>query len=174
VIVSFFRGALCATFAFALAVPAAAQTAPHGPVHVSRCDPQHNPGSPGGYTGYVGGYYPYSGRYGWRDPYGSLYYQPPVSPSGTLYIDYRNVTQTTMKTIVFGLVARGHLVAEVRDVGTFSPNAEIRHKFGISPNVFPIGTGLPVCALLFIEYENGTTWKNPRLPEPSNTIYAPH
>ncbi|MGZ6181959.1 MAG: hypothetical protein ACXWNV_07900 [Vulcanimicrobiaceae bacterium] len=29
------------------------------------------------------------------------------------------------------LIARGHLVAEVRDVGTFSPNVEIKHAFDL-------------------------------------------
>jgi uncharacterized membrane protein len=177
-------GALAAALICAVALPAAAQTsgtmtnATHAgsPVNVSRCDAEHNPGSPGGYSyaGYSPGFYPYAGRpYGWRDPYGGMYYQPPISPSGTLFIDYHNATPNTMKSIVFGLVANGRLVAEVKDVGTFSSGAEIRHKFGLSPNVFPLQTGLPICAPLYIEYENGTTWKNPRLPAaPPHSAYG--
>ena len=56
--------------------------------------------------------------------------------------------------IEFGLVARGTLIAEVRDVGKFSPNIEIKHSFGLSPNVFPIGTGLPQCVALRVTYAN--------------------
>jgi hypothetical protein len=136
------------------------------PIKVMRCDPQHNPGSGGGYAvapGYSPAYYPAQPYY-YRGAYNRTYYQPPVSASGSLAIDYVNVTQNTMATIDFGLVAHGRLLAMVRDAGTFSPGAEIKHRFGISPNVFPIGTGLPLCVPLQIRYKDGATWKNPKLP----------
>jgi hypothetical protein len=63
------------------------------------------------------------------------------------------------------------LVAEVRDVGTFSHGAEIKHTFGLSPNVFPISTGLPECVPLRITYENGKVWHNPRLPHANPGLY---
>jgi len=140
------------------------------PVKINRCAPEHNPGSPGGYVGYAPAYYP-AGRYYWVDPYRRSYYQPPASPSGTLYIDYVNAAPNEMATIDFGLVARGHLVAEVRDVGKFSPGVEIKHRFGISPNVFPLGTALPACVPLRVEYTNGTHWLNPRLPTSDRDTY---
>jgi len=150
-------------------VPAAAH-----PIKVSLCDPQHRSGNPGGYqyTGFTPAYYPAGpGGYFYPTVYSRTYYQPPVSPSAFLAIDYVNVTTKPMATIEFGLIANRNLVAMVRDVGTFSPGAEIKHQFGISPNVFPISTGLPHCVPLRITYKDGTTWKNPRLPDDNPGIY---
>jgi len=76
-----------------------------------------------------------------------------------------------MHTIEFGLVANGVLRAEVRDVGTFSPGAEIKHSFGISANVFPIQTGLPQCIPLRITFADGSKWRNPALPHKNEKIY---
>ena len=53
------------------------------------------------------------------------------------------------------------MVAEVRDVGTFSPGAEIKHQFGLSPNVFPLGTSIVECVPLKITFVDGSKWKNP-------------
>jgi hypothetical protein len=136
------------------------------PVHVSTCDPQLNPT-----LGFAPAFYPQSPFY-WRDIYGYRYYQPPpgrVRP--TLSIAYTNVTQQTMQQIEFGLVANGNLVAEVRDVGTFSPGANIEHEFGLSPNVFPLRTGLPRCLPLRITYANGRVWRNPLLPKLNRKLY---
>lgn len=140
---------------------------PH-PVKVNKCDPQLNTNT---YPGYVPGYYPGAGPYGWYDVYGYRYVQPVTTSSAHLGIDYMNVTSKVMSSIEFGLIARGTLVAEVRDVGTFSPGAEIKHKFGISQNVFPLGTGLPVCVALRIKFADGTSWKNPHLPALQRSIY---
>jgi hypothetical protein len=136
------------------------------PIQVNKCDPTLN----GSFPGYTVGYYPRVGPYGWYDVYGVRYMQP-VAANAKLGIDYVNVTQRTMSTIEFGLIARGRLVAEVRDVGTFSPNAEIKHEFGISPNVFPLGTGLPLCVPLRITFSDGATWRNPHLPAIQRSIY---
>jgi hypothetical protein len=62
-------------------------------------------------------------------------------------------------------VANNRLVAMVRDRGTFSPKAEIKHVFGISDNVFPLGTALTSCVPVRITYENGTVWNNPAMPQ---------
>ena len=157
----------------AWAQPAAAETTSSNPVKINRCDAQHKAGSPGGYVGYAPAYYPTT-RYDWVDPYRRTYYQPPVTPTGTLYIDYVNATQNEITSIDFGLVARGHLVAEVRDAGKFSPGVEIKHSFGISPNVFPLGTSLPACVPLRITYASGTQWLNPRLPASDRDLYGSH
>ncbi len=76
-----------------------------------------------------------------------------------------------MHEIQFGLIANGILRAEVRDVGTFSPGAEIKHSFGISANVFPIQTGLPQCIPLHIQFADGAKWRNPHLPPKNQKIY---
>jgi len=144
---------------------------PH-PVKVNRCEPQRNRVT--SMNGWAPGFYP-PGAYYWTDIYGRRYYQYPyrttTSQSPMLSIDYVNNTAQTMKEIEFGLLARGTLVAEVRDAGTFSPNVEIKHRFGITSNVFPLGTGLPQCVPLRITFENGTTWRNPNLPTLNRSIY---
>jgi hypothetical protein len=126
----------------------------------------------GGPSGYVPSYYPVAGPYYWRDPWGYNYLQAPLGrTSPQLQIDYVNITPNTLKEIEFGLVARGTLVALVRDVGTFTQGAEIKHTFGISHNVFPLGTGLPVCLALRATFEDGTKWVNPHLPHYEASLY---
>jgi hypothetical protein len=143
------------------------------PVSVLRCDPQRTVSTSPTYVGFGPGFY--GGGY-WNDPWGVNYFQPAVpttvSETGTLYLDYKNATPKVMGTIDFGLVANGRLVAEVRDVGTFSPGIEIKHSFGLSPNVFPLQTGLPRCVALRILFKDGTKWKNPNLPHHDKTIYT--
>jgi hypothetical protein len=147
-------------------------TMPH-PIAVSACNPQRNT-SMG--VGYVPAYFPAGPYWGWPSVYGYNYYQPPVEHNPTLGIDYKNATAAVMKQIEFGLIAKGELVAEVRDVGTFSPGAEIKHEFGLSPNVFPLGTSLVECVPLKITFEDGTKWRNPHLPALHRSIYGkpPH
>ena len=77
-----------------------------------------------------------------------------------------------MKEIEFGLIVRGSLVAEVKDVGTFSPGAEIKHKFGVSKNIFPIQTSYAKCVPLHILFVDGTKWKNPHLPAYRASMYG--
>jgi hypothetical protein len=146
---------------------------PHrDPIHVEECNPRG--GSPPSVT-YVGpafyGFAPVS-PLGWRDVYGNYVTQPGVSPE--LSINYKNVDPTKVaKSIEFGLVARGILVAEVRDVGKFSPNVTIKHTFGLSQNVFPLGTGLPLCVPLHVVFQDGTSWTSPHLPRLRRTL-GPH
>ena len=154
---------------FTVTAPAGAQLLPE-PIHVSKCAPEQ--GAVAVAPGFVRGYYP-AGPYYWRDVYGYRYLQPAMSTSSpTLKIDYRNVTSKPISEIQFGLVARGDLIAEVRDVGTFSPNIEIRHEFGLNPNVFPIGTGLPRCVPLHVQFADGTTWRSPHLPALRRSLYS--
>jgi hypothetical protein len=158
--------------------PGAKHGTPHRdiehPINVTTCNPQRNVGVVGGYSP---AFYPgWAGPYwGWPSVYGPTYYQYPVQGNPTLSIDYSNNTQIVMKQIEFGLVVRGNLLAEVKDVGTFSPGAEIKHEFGVSPNVFPIQSGFPQCVPLKITFEDGTKWTNPHLPALRRSIYGkPH
>lgn len=180
-----------AAFALVAAVPLAASAqapssstlvatamtgAPHytmaHPIKVSTCDPKRNVYMSGGYAP---GYFPGGPYWGWPSVYGLNYYSYPVQGHPTLSIDYTNVTHAVMKDIEFGLVAHGNLVAEVRDVGTFSPGAEIKHQFGVSQNIFPLGTSLVECVPLKIKFEDGGVWKNPHLPALRRSIYGkPH
>ena len=181
---AFFTTALSVVLLLSLTtVPGSAQTrpspatlhmtapVPHASqlVKVSTCNPKLNVMQSGGFVGYAPGFY--RGGY-WGDVYGSAYYEPPVTTTDPqLAIDYVNVSHKPMSEIEFGLVANGILLAEVRDVGTFSPGAEIKHKFGISANVFPIRTGLPQCVPLHISFADGTKWRNPNLPPKNEHIY---
>jgi hypothetical protein len=169
-------GAALGLLSFAVTiVPASAITNGHTQrVRVNRCSPTRNVTTTAvGPYGYGPGFYP-RGAYYWDDPFGYPYYQPPVAvnQSASLSIDYVNVTPVTMQTIEFGLVANGRLVAEVRDVGKFSPNIEIKHTFGLSPNVFPLSTALPQCIPLRITYEDQATWVNPELHRLQRAILA--
>jgi len=138
-----------------------------GPINVSRCDPESGAAPPG----FVSAYYP-PGPFYYRDVYGYRYYQRAVvAPNPTLSIDYTNVSSRSATSVEFGLVARGDLVAEVKDVGTFTPNAEIKHRFGLNPNVFPLGTGLSRCVPLRVTFANGTRWMNPHLPALRRSLY---
>jgi len=155
---------------------AAHVTTPH-PIRVSACNPERNVTY--NYAGYTPGYYPYAyrGYWGWPSVYGPMYYQPPVAQANpTLGIDYANATNVVMKQIEFGLIVRGALVAEVKDIGTFSPGAEIKHKFGLNPNVFPLQTSYAKCVPLKITFEDGSHWKNPHLPAYHASMYGhpPH
>ncbi len=158
---------------------AAHVTTPH-PIAVSACNPERNVSY--NWAGYTPAYWPgpayggfYRGYWGYPSVYGPTYYQAPVENDPTLGIDYKNVTNVVMKQIEFGLLVRGALVAEVKDVGTFSPGAEIKHKFGLSPNVFPLQTSYAKCVPLKITFEDGSHWKNPHLPAYKATMYGqPH
>ena len=158
--------AVCAALSALIPIAVAAATA-NAPIEVHRCEPVEGTTTVGGY---MPGYYPLYGPYYWRDPYGYRYRQYPYpatvsTTSPALNIDFVNVTPRAVKEVEFGLVARGSLIAEVRDVGTFSQGAEIRHRFGLNPNAFPIGTGLPQCLPLRVTYSDGSVWTSPHLPK---------
>ncbi len=139
---------------------------------IGRCDARANVST--SYPAYVPGFYPYARPWFWGDPYGAGFYQPPVtSANPEMYVDFTNVTHQVIKTVVWGLVANGRLVAEAKDVGTFSPGAEIQHKYGISPNVFPLQTGLPQCVALAITFASGKHIVNPNLPAVRRQMYMP-
>jgi hypothetical protein len=146
--------------AFALIIAAggvaAAQTlrqTPGSQITVSACDPhQHTAGT----------------SHPWIDPYGMWH---PGSAGtfpyteGFLGITYANTAPKVAKEVDFGLVLRGSLVAIANDLGTFSPGVQIAHEFDVSPEIFPIGTSFPYCAVLRVKYADGTEWYNPKPPQ---------
>ena len=139
-------------------------------INVSHCSAALNVMQSGGYAGYTPGYWGPRGY--WGDVYGGSFYSPPITTTNPqMAVDYMNITHKTMTEIEFGLVANGVLKAEARDVGTFSPNAEIKHKYGIPASTFPLGTGLPRCVPLRITFQDGTHWRNPALPPKNEHIY---
>jgi hypothetical protein len=170
-----------ATMAPGAAPAPAATSAIHGSqlIKVSHCEAKLNVMQSGGFVGYTPGYYGgYYGAYGrgyYGDVYGAAVYQAPVTTTlPQLGIDYVNISHKTMNDIEFGFIANQRLIAEVKDVGTFSPGAEIKHKFEVSPNIFPIQTALPQCVPLRITFADGTKWRNPRLPPKGAHVYDNH
>ncbi len=164
---------LVALMLLATARSAVAQPAPAALINVGTCDPQKST-TVAAYSAFAPAYYPFAPYY-WNDPYGFQYSQlAPIPANGTLSIDYTNVTSKVMTTIDFGLVARGKLVAEVRDVGKFSPHIEIKHQFGLDRNVFPLRTALSKCVPLHIVYADQTTWTNPNLPPADKHMRGRH
>lgn len=156
--------ALLAAF-FAVSAAAAAQAA--GPIRVTSCEVRpHYAVVPGFHPGF------YHAPYYWYDIYGYRYFQPPLAGHPDLAIAYRNESRVTATAIDFGLVDRGNLIAEVRDVGSFSPYATIEHQFGLDPNVYPIGSALYQCVPLRVEFRNGELWTNPHLPRLRRSIYS--
>ena len=103
----------------------------------------------------------------WIDPYGILHTNVNTFPyaEGFLAITYANQASKPATEVDFGLVSRGYLIAVVNDAGTFSPNVPIAHEFDVSPEIFPIGTSLPYCAVMRVKYANGTEWHNPNPPQ---------
>ena len=171
--VSLRLSAAVAGCAMLLPVGAAAQTAyrtnPH-PIQINNCNPQRNYYMA---PGFAPAYYPYgAGPYwGWPSIYGPVYYQRPVAGNPTLGIDYVNRTHIVMTDVEFGLIVSGNLLAEVRDVGTFSPGAEIKHEFGLNRDIFPL-RGMPECVPLRIKFADGSKWRNPHLPALRRQIYG--
>ena len=127
---------------------------PGSQISVTQCYPhRHQPG--------VGAPHP------WIDPYGILHSNVNTFPyaEGFLAITYANQAAKPATEVDFGLVARGSLIAVVNDAGTFSPNVAIAHEFSVSPEIFPIGTSLPYCAVMRVKYADGTEWRNPSPPQ---------
>ncbi len=155
----------------AMAAPAMAPAVPHASqlIKVSSCNASLNVMQSGGYGGYAPGFYG-GGR--WGDPWGGMYYQPTYTTTQPqMAVDWTNITHKDMTEVQFGLIANGILKAEAKDVGTFSPNAEIKHKYGVPQSTFPLGTGLPQCVPLHITFADGTKWRNPKLPPKNTHIY---
>jgi len=166
----------CLTLALSVSTSAqASSTSTSSPIKIVRCDAQFNyqqVGTPASsYVGYSDGYYPGTPYY-WDDPYGLAYYQTPASSPSRLFIDFINVSHKPMKTAVFGLVVSDIMISEVRDQGTFSPNAEIKRRYGIKPPATP--RVKPTCVTLKVEYTDGTSWTLKPLPVAENAMYVKH
>jgi hypothetical protein len=120
---------------------------------VEQCNPhQHEPGS-GGHV--------------WVDPYGRHHgIRNFPYTAGFLGVTYTNNAKKAAREVDFGLVSRGSLIAVAKDVGTFTPDVRINHEFSVDPEIFPIGTALPYCAVIRVKYADGTEWRNPNPPLP--------
>jgi len=155
-LVPFARAAsLTAAIAVALAVSAAAQTLRQtagSNITVAQCNPhQHAVTSPG---------------HPWIDPYGEYHGAAPFPyTEGFLEVAYTNDASKTAKEVDFGLVSRGALIALAKDVGSFASGVRIDHEFSVDPEIFPIGTALPYCAVMRVKYDDGTEWVNPAPPQ---------
>jgi len=98
----------------------------------------------------------------WLTSLGSNVTQPGVPP--VLMIDFANTSQKAISSIEFGLVENGRIVAMVRDVGMFAPNAIVMHAYGISDKSVPANAASTACVPLALHYADGTMWMNSNLP----------
>ncbi len=162
------RASLAIALLLASATTTAMATTIKHPIRIAECRPQAIGSAMWSYSDGFLPSYPYY----WSDALGGMFYQQPMRSSPLLSIAYVNQTHRVMKNIEFGLLARGRLVAEVHDLGTFTPGAMIRHQFGLSRNVLPLGTSFSKCVPLRIAFKNGTTWKNPHLRQLHRSIFA--
>ena len=101
------------------------------------------------------------------DPYGNAHYDASTFPSwdAFLAVTFKNDAPIEATEVDFGLVVQRSLVAVAKDVGAFAPGATIDHEFAISREVFPLGLGVPYCAVMRVKYSDGSVWQNPTPPE---------
>jgi hypothetical protein len=95
-------------------------------------------------------------------PFGQQVAQPSLPPM--LMIDFANASSNPIATVDFGLVSNGKVVAMVRDVGMFAPNATVMHAYGIQASQVPGSGSAATCIPLSVKYADGTTWMNPNMP----------
>lgn len=95
-------------------------------------------------------------------PFNKMLLQPALPPMAM--IDFFNASNRPISAIEFGLVAGGKLLAVVRDVGSFAPNARIMHSYGIAATAVPPPNAMTACVPLRVRYADGTTWMNPSMP----------
>ena len=82
-----------------------------------------------------------------------------IPGSPIVAVDYVNQTARAIRSVEFGLVTRGSVIAEVRDTGMFTPDVEIRHQF-LVPGGW-IGSGRFTCLPLMVTFSDGTIWNSP-------------
>jgi hypothetical protein len=95
-------------------------------------------------------------------PFNKMVLQPGLPPMAM--IDFVNASNAPISSVEFGLIADGKLLAVVRDVGTFTPNASIMHAYGIAETAVPAADATTECVPLRVRYADGTTWLNPTMP----------
>jgi hypothetical protein len=95
-------------------------------------------------------------------PFNKMVLQPALPPMAM--IDFFNASSRPISAIEFGLVADGKLLAVVRDLGSFAPNARIMHAYGIAEAAVPPAGAMTECVPLRVRYADGTTWMNPTMP----------
>jgi hypothetical protein len=88
--------------------------------------------------------------------------QPGLPPM--LMIAFTDVSTKPLASIDFGLLSNDKLVAVVRDVGSFAPNAVVMHAFGVEPGAVPPANASVSCVALMAKYADGSTWINPQMP----------
>ena len=149
---------VAATVAMLCARPVAAAPVTMHNIHVEECIPSI--GRPAeAFLGSFGDYAPHKPVEPGKRYDSSNFTQRYTPPN--LFIAYVNTAHTTAKIIDFGLVAKGHTVAIVRDEGDFVPHARIEHVWALDMKIFPLGTNVVSCFPLHIKYADGKTWDRP-------------
>ena|GEM_PF-7009569 len=94
--------------------------------------------------------------------FGAHVEQPGLPPM--LMVAFTDVSPKPLASVDFGLIRDGKLVATVRDVGTFTPNALVMHAYGVEPGAVPPANAQVSCIPLMAKYADGSTWVNPQMP----------
>jgi hypothetical protein len=82
--------------------------------------------------------------------------------AGGTQIDYINTTNRFITSVTFAVVYRNALhtyTRRVTDIGSFAPDAEIRHKFSLYSDVTYAGKQTRGCAPISVVFEDGTHWR---------------
>jgi hypothetical protein len=95
-------------------------------------------------------------------PFNKMVLQPGLPPMAM--IDFLNASNASISSVEFGLVADGKLLAVVRDMGSFAPNVQIMHAYGLAEAAVPPTNTMTQCVPLRVRYADGTTWMNPNMP----------
>jgi hypothetical protein len=95
-------------------------------------------------------------------PFNKMVLQPALPPMAM--IDFFNASSRPISAVEFGLIADGKLLAVLRDVGSFAPNARIMHAYGIAEAAVPPANATTECVPLRVRYADGATWMNPSMP----------
>jgi len=144
-------------------VPAGSQLVKVASCSTKNVDPKGGPG----YIGYIPGQAVSSY---WPDQYSNTIYQPSAGTGGaTLFIEFTNISGKPMKSIEFGVLKNQLLAGEARDDGDFAPGATIKHKLGLQ--VSAMIPGDTRCVPLHVVWDDGTKWRNPRLPKQGKAYF---
>ena len=90
--------------------------------------------------------------------------KPLSKMAGGTQIDYVIFGHKNAESITFQVGYRNaanHYLRRVRDVGMFSPGAEIRHHFDLYKDVTYAGKTVQSCAPVSVKWADSTTWLAP-------------
>ena len=95
-------------------------------------------------------------------PYGPANSPRTVDRRSYLAIDYTNKSKAALRTVNFGLIVRGTLLAEIQDKGSALPGIDLKRTLALDASLLPLPSNAE-CVPLEVTYDDGTQWTNPQL-----------